>query len=217
MRWGLFGGTFDPIHVGHLRCAEEVREMFRLDQVIFIPAARPPHKSEVAVTPFVHRVKMISLAISDNPFFTLSEVENLRTGKSYSIETVRYFLDTVPSGTKLFFIVGQDTFAEITTWKDWEQLLFLCDFVVMTRGGRIEKGFYEILPPPFTRRYYYDAAIDGYLGPSGKAIFFRRVSLLDVSSTEIRSLLEAGRSVRYLIPDTVLEYVNITGCYRPSR
>ena len=100
MKWGLFGGTFDPIHIGHLRCAEEMIEIFNLNRIIFVPASRPPHKLTGAITPFYHREQMIRLAIEGNPAFSFSDVENRRAGISYSVETVEYILDMVENNTR---------------------------------------------------------------------------------------------------------------------
>jgi len=116
MKWGLFGGTFDPIHFGHLRAAQELIELLNLDRVIFIPAALPPHKTARVITPFEHRLQMLQLAISGKDQFSFSDVENLRPGKSFSIDTVRYFLDSRDKSLEFFFITGQDAFDAITTW-----------------------------------------------------------------------------------------------------
>ncbi|NQU04203.1 MAG: nicotinate-nicotinamide nucleotide adenylyltransferase, partial [Syntrophaceae bacterium] len=97
MRCGLFGGTFDPIHTGHLRCAQEILEDLNLDRIIFIPASQPPHKTEVDITPFYHRKKMMKLAVEGNPSFSISDIEDMRDGKSYSVETIRHFLDDTTS------------------------------------------------------------------------------------------------------------------------
>ncbi|MCK4534201.1 MAG: adenylyltransferase/cytidyltransferase family protein, partial [Syntrophobacterales bacterium] len=103
MKWGLFGGTFDPVHFGHLRCAEEILELFRLDRIIFIPARVQPLKTDRDTLSFHHREQMIRLAIEGNPSFSISDIENMRDGGSYSIETVRHFLDNSPDGTELYF------------------------------------------------------------------------------------------------------------------
>ncbi len=116
MKWGLFGGTFDPIHIGHLRCAEEMMELFDLNRIIFVPASRPPHKINAAITPFYHREQMIRLAIEGNPAFSFSDVENRRAGTSYSVETVEYLLDKYRlENLELYFILGQDAFHAIRT------------------------------------------------------------------------------------------------------
>jgi nicotinate-nucleotide adenylyltransferase len=152
MKWGLFGGTFDPIHTGHLRCAEEVLEIFDLNRIIFVPASRPPHKLDAQITPFHHREQMVKLAIEENPCFSFSDVENQREGKSYSVETIEYFLEKYLSDLELYMILGQDAFHAIKTWRDWEKLLLLCNFVIMTRPGYINQGLTGIVPPDFAFR-----------------------------------------------------------------
>jgi nicotinate-nucleotide adenylyltransferase len=214
MKWGLFGGTFDPIHFGHLRGAEEIMEIFGLNRIIFVPSSRPPHKLEADITPFYHREQMVKLAIEGNVNFSFSEVENLRAGKSYSVETVKYILSKYMENLELYFIVGQDAFQAITTWKDWENLLMLCNFAVMTRPGYAEMKLEKILPPDFAARFVYNEKIDGFRGPKGYAIHFRHVSFLDISSSRIRAMVKENKSVRYLLPDAVRQYIFKNALYK---
>ncbi len=214
MKWGLMGGSFDPIHIGHLRCAEEIGESFALDRILFIPVSQPPHKDYRGLTSFDKRARMVQLAIAGHPSFVLSEIENKRGGVSYSIETVEELLSQNPQGLSLYFIMAQDAFQTIQTWKDWKRLILLCNVVVMTRAGYKNEGLTEVLPPDFAGRFSYDASLDGYQGPTGHAIYFRQVSFLEVSSSELRARLKAGKSVRYLVPDPVLSYIDAEGCYR---
>jgi nicotinate-nucleotide adenylyltransferase len=213
MKWGILGGTFDPIHVGHLRCAEEIRELFALDNILFVPNSQPPHKDYPAVTPFAQRAQMVRLAIAGHPGFSFSDLEHKRAGLSYSVATVEELLDRHPDAA-LYFILGQDAFQAIQTWKDWEKLLALCHVVVMTRAGWKNEGLRSVLPPDYAGRFRYEADRDGYQGPTDKMIFFRQVSFLEVSSSDIRNRIKAGQSVRYLVPDEVLTYIAETGCYR---
>jgi nicotinate-nucleotide adenylyltransferase len=214
MKWGLFGGTFDPIHFGHLRAAEEMLQIFDLNRVIFVPSSRPPHKLEAAITSFYHREQMIRLAIDGNVSFSFSDVENLRAGKSYSVETVEYILNKYMEDLELYFIVGQDAFHAVTTWKSWEKLLLLCNFAVMTRPGYENKGLDKILPKDFAARFTYDKESDSYKGPSGHIIYFRSVTFLDISSSRIREKVKAGQSVRYLMPDPVRHYIAKNSLYK---
>ena len=124
MRVGLFGGTFNPVHWGHLRAAEEIRVMFDLTQVIFIPTNIPPHKGSEEVIPAHHRLRMLDLAVEGNPYFFTSDVELKRPGKSYSIETISHFKHTFGEGLALFFILGIDAFLEITSWKNYQELFY---------------------------------------------------------------------------------------------
>ncbi|MBN1548585.1 MAG: nicotinate-nucleotide adenylyltransferase, partial [Syntrophaceae bacterium] len=207
MKWGLFGGTFDPIHIGHLRCAEEIREMFDLDRIIFIPAARPPHKTDVPITDFTHRERMIHLAIAGNLYFECSDLEQRRPGKSFSVETVTYFLETYPQEVDIYFIVGQDAFQAIQTWREWERLLGLCNFIVMTRPGYEQKDLHGILPASLAESFRYDAVQRSFQGSSGHAIYLREVTLLNVSSSGIRERTGRGESINYLVPETVKQYL----------
>jgi len=213
MKWGLLGGTFDPIHMGHLRCAEEVREMFDLNRIIFIPASRPPHKLDGEITSFYHREQMVRLAIEGNPSFSFSDVENQRAGKSYSIETVEYFQNKYLKSIEIYFIVGQDAFHAIQTWKDWRKLLLLCNFTVLTRPGYENKGLSGVLPEDFAARFVYDEVEEGYRGPSGHRIYFRQVTFLDISSSDIRSRAREGKSITYLTPDPVRHYIKKNNLY----
>ena len=207
MRWGLLGGTFDPIHFGHLRGAEEMLEIFNLNRIIFVPSSRPPHKLEAEITAFNPREHMILLAIEDNVNFSFSEVEKVRAGTSYSVETVEYILNKYREDLELFFIVGQDAFQAITTWKDWERLLLLCNFAVMTRPGYENVKLDGILPKEFIARFAYDEKIDGYKGPTGHTIYFRHTSFLDISSSHMREMIKTDKSIRYLTPGKVRQYI----------
>ncbi|MDA8125928.1 MAG: nicotinate-nucleotide adenylyltransferase [Deltaproteobacteria bacterium] len=208
MKWGLFGGTFDPIHIGHLRCAQEVMELFDLNRIIFVPAAKPPHKIDAAVTPFYHREQMIRQAIEDNPAFSFSDVENRRGGTSYSVETVEYLLDKYRlEDLELYFILGQDAFHAIRSWKDWERLLLLCNFAVMTRPGYVSRGLTDILPPEFAAHFTYDEEAQGYRSTTGHCLYFREVTFLDISSSNIRKRAGEGKSIHYLVPEAVRHYI----------
>jgi nicotinate-nucleotide adenylyltransferase len=214
MKWGLFGGTFDPIHFGHLRAAEEMLQIFNLNRIIFIPSSRPPHKLDAAITSFYHREQMVRMAIDGNVSFSFSDVENLRAGKSYSVETVEYILNKYMEDLELYFIIGQDAFHAITTWKNWEKLLLLCNFAVMTRPGYENKGLDKILPKDFAGRFIYDKEIDGYKGPTGHSLYFRGVTFLDISSSRIREHVRIDQSVRYLMPDGVRNYITKNSLYK---
>jgi len=200
MKWGLLGGTFDPIHIGHLRCAEEVLEIFDLNMIIIVPASKPPHKIDAAITSFHYREQMIMQAIEGNPVFSFSDVEKRREDTSYSVETVEYILKKYMENLKLYFILGQDAFHAIQTWKDWQRLLLLCNFVVMTRPGYEDRGMEGILPADFASRFTYDDTVKGFRGPTGHVIFFRGVTFLDISSSDIRQRVREGKSIKYLVP-----------------
>src|ERR1700693_5773097 len=133
MRVGLFGGSFNPIHFGHLRAAEEVREMLKLDLVYFVPASSPPHKPEGELAPAEHRLQMVRLATKGNRHFMVSDVEVRRAGRSYTIDTVRHFLATLRAPSTLFLMMGTDAFAELEAWKDCDELVRQSSIVGHTR------------------------------------------------------------------------------------
>jgi nicotinate-nucleotide adenylyltransferase len=214
MKWGLFGGTFDPIHTGHLRCAVEVREIFDLDRIIFIPAARQPLKTGKDITPFHHREQMVRLAVEANPSFSVSDMENRRGGTSYSIDTVKYFLADSPENPDLYFIMGQDAFQDIHRWKEWEQLLLLCNFIVMTRPGYEVREFSDILPEYAASQFHFDMDTGVFTGSTGKSIYFKRLTFLEISSTDIRKRTRNGQSIRYLVPDSVRQYISENFLYK---
>jgi nicotinate-nucleotide adenylyltransferase len=214
MKWGLLGGTFDPIHIGHLRCAEEILENFNLNRIILTPASKPPHKIEADITTFYHREQMVRLAIEGNPSFSFSDVENQQKDKSYSVHTIEYFLEKYLKQLELYFIVGQDAFHAIQTWREWEKLLLLCNFVVMTRPGYENKGLKGILPSRFASQFLYDADQKGFRGPTGHTLFFREVTFLDISSSNIRQRIKEGKSITYLVPDAVRHYISKNNLYK---
>jgi len=190
-------------------------ELFHLNRIIFVPAARPPHKLNAAITPFYHREQMIRLAIEGNPEFSFSDVENRREKTSYSVETVEYLLDKYRlENLDLYFILGQDAFHAIRTWKDWERLLLICHFAVMTRPGYMHRGLEEILTPEFASRFTYDEGVLGFRGPTGHMICFREVTFLDIASSNIRKRAKEGNDVRYLVTDEVRRYIVKNALYR---
>ena len=211
---GLFGGTFNPIHLGHLRSAEEIRESFELGQVIFIPASYPPHKEKGDILPASTRAQMVRLAIADNPRFAFSEVELRRPGKSYSVETITHFRQQFGPDTELYFILGLDSFLEINTWKEYRALFALCHFIVMTRPG-FEKNFTpEHLPVEMAKDFCYDSPRGGYAHRSGFFVFPKEITALDISSTQIRQNIRKHHSVKYLLPEPVEAFIYQNKLYR---
>ena len=209
---GLFGGTFNPIHLGHLRGAEEVREVCGLKQVIFIPAAQPPHKMMEEVIDARHRLEMVRLATMTNPFFSYSDVELQRPGKSYSIDTLRYFLEH--GRDSLLFILGRDAFDEMETWKEFQNLFSLCDFVVMARPGFGKIAVGSQLPQALASTFQYDSGQRCWIHTSGHRLFFEEINFLDISSTRVRELIEKGASVKYLVPSEVEVYIRQQKLYQ---
>ena len=214
MRIGIFGGTFNPIHLGHLRAAEEIRERFDLERVIFIAAAVPPHKEVESGIPGEHRMEMVRVAISGNPYFSPSDIELKRPGKSYSIGTIQFLKERYGPDSDIFFILGMDAFLEIGTWKSCQELFSLCHFIVMTRPGFDKPFSATILPPEIADAFVYDEGEDRFTHRDGYSIYLQGVTFLDISSTKIREEVRKGRSVRYLLPREVERYIKRHHFYR---
>ena len=155
MRVGLFGGTFNPVHWGHLRAAEEIRERFNLERVIFIPTNISPHKASRELIAAHHRLHMLEQAVKSNPYFLASDLELQRCGESYSVETISYFRQNAQDALTPFFIVGVDAFLEINTWKNFRELFSLCNFIVMTRPRYETKGLDQVIPAQMMKDFVY--------------------------------------------------------------
>ncbi len=209
MRLGLFGGTFNPIHYGHLRAAEEVCEALGLERLIFIPAARPPHKQGVA-TPFAVRLEMVRLAVADHPLLEVSDLEDRRPDKSYSVDTLRWFRQEYGPEAAIFFIVGLDAMLEIQTWFEYGQLFTLSHFVVLDRPGYQMADLRRLLCDHLGCRFEEGV----FHHPGGGHIIPQAITRLDISSTQIRRLAAQGRSLRYLLPEAVRRYILIHNLYR---
>ncbi len=205
-RLGLFGGTFNPIHYGHLRAGEEVCQALDLTRLWFMPAAQPPHKAR-EVTPFAVRLEMTRLALGDHPVMEVSDIEGRRPGKSYSIETLRQLREELGPAWELYFILGLDAILEIPTWKDFRELFTLSHIVVLDRPGydrsRLEKVLLQEVNPQF--RPLPEGA--GFRHPSGHQVLTLATTLLDISATLIRRLVNKGGSLRYLLPEAVRGYI----------
>lgn len=187
-RLGILGGTFDPIHLGHLRMAQVVLEKMKLNQVVFVPSNLPPHKSAAGLSPGGERLYLARLAIQGNPNFTVSSFETERKGKSYSIDTVRHFAKTPPKA-KLFFIIGYDAFTALHKWKAMEEILKMTEFVVVNRPGNFKKH---------GRIKHHSVVMPG----------------MDISSSSIRQLVKQGKSIRYLVAEAVRGYIEKNRLYK---
>lgn len=192
---GVLGGTFDPIHIGHLAAAEEVREALGLERVLFVPAGIPPHKPGGLISAPHHRLAMVELAIAGNPAFEVSRVELERTGPSYTVDT----LDALSPGRHLTLILSAESFRGLPSWHEAERILALARIAIVPRGG---------LAPPGK----------GWLEEHFPGVKARIVELdaprLRLSATDIRARVAAGRSIRYLVPDAVIGYIEDHDLYR---
>ena len=220
MRIGLFGGTFNPVHLGHLRAAVEVRQGFELDEIFMIPAAMPPHKVPGEVAASADRLNMLNLALGADSGLKVSNVELKRSGPSYTIDTVQHFKQTLPAGSRLFLIMGLDAFLEIDTWKSYRELLTQIPLIVINRpnaGDRISGVPRELMDDYISAKlsadYSYSASRSAYLASGQQPIYVFEVTALDISSTRIRAAISKDRSIHYLVPPKVAEYIRTKGIY----
>ena len=198
MRVGVLGGTFDPIHIGHLAAAEEVRVRLDLERVVFVPAGLPPHKLHLNVTTAEHRSNMVQLAIADNPYFVVSRVDMDRFGPSYTVDTAKLLHDEYGPEAELYLIMGSDSLAELLTWHKPERLIRLCRIVALTRPGyRVNlKELNHLLPGAIAR------------------VQLLEMPLLEISGTDLQRRVRMGLSIKYLVPPAVEAYIHQHGLYR---
>jgi nicotinate-nucleotide adenylyltransferase len=213
---GILGGTFDPIHVAHLRVAEEVREAHGLDHVRLVPSAVPPHKRG-AHAPATHRLRMVERAVAGRPGLRAWGIELERDGPSYSVDTIRALRAEVGPARPIVFALGWDAFTEFHTWREHTTIFGLCDVVVVTRAAHPQSLALDDFPIAARNAFHYDRGSAGYRHVSGHRVTLQRVTPLDISATGIRALLRARRSIRFLVPDTVLRYIHEQRLYAPSR
>lgn len=213
MRLGILGGTFDPIHFGHLRLAEEMSEELSLSKVLLIPGAQPPHKDERLISPFQDRLEMTKIAASYSDYLEASDIEGQRKGPSYSIETIRIIKDLYGPGLELYFILGSDAFMEINTWKEYNSLMQITNFTVIDRPGMKHDELYSYIESLETA-YKKDNKNDIYVNFYGNHIYLKRATLMDISSTKIRQNIKNDRSINFMVPDMVKEYIIRKGLYK---
>ncbi|MEN6521518.1 MAG: nicotinate-nucleotide adenylyltransferase [Armatimonadota bacterium] len=195
-RIGIIGGTFDPIHLGHLIIAEEARYQFQLDRVIFIPAGVPPHKPDRPITDKEHRFDMTVLATEDNPAFEVSRIEIDRSGPSYAVDTLAELKKIYGNNTRLFFIIGADAILEILTWYKPEKLRCMCRFIATTRPGYRLSDVKKKLPEEYLER-----------------ITFMDAPGVNVSATDLRNRAASGRPIKYMVPKAVEDYITDNKLY----
>lgn len=194
-RIALYGGTFDPVHLGHLEVARRVSELFEIEKVLFVPAQIAPHKVGRSVTEPIHRYAMLALATQADPELLISTFELDVPDRRYTVDTVAEFQRRLGEDTELFFIMGADSWSEISTWREWKRLLTMTNHIVVTRPG------YEVAPPP-----------EGL----GDRILFTDAVMRDISATNIRRLASEGRygELDQLVPGSVAGYIKKYGIYR---
>ena len=199
---GILGGTFNPIHCGHLIIAETVREKMCLDKVLIIPSGQPPHKPDTEVIDAEHRYELVRRAVASNSFIEASRVEIDRKGFTYTVNTLTTLRKVYGQEAGLFFIIGADIIPELTAWKDFANVFRLCEFVAVLRPGHDRK---EIEADIELLKQKYDLRIQMVDAP-----------LIDISSSDIRDRCSAGRSIKYLVPESVEDYIKSEGLYRQA-
>lgn len=216
-RIALYGGTFDPVHLGHLEVARKVSELFEIEKVLFIPAQVAPHKVGRPVTAALHRYAMLALATQNDPKLTISTFEIDAPNRRYTVDTLAHFISALGTTSNLFFIMGADSWAEITTWREWQRLLEMVNHIVVSRPG------YELNGPPIVRDRIVDVrstTSSPNLISDGLAtkIYLTDVVLKDVSATQIRSCAQEGRfdELTQFVTVPVAKYIEKYGIYQES-
>lgn len=199
-RFGIMGGSFDPIHYGHLMLAEQIRTQFHLDKVYFVPVGNAPHKRAGVMADKLHRYEMTVLATKTNPGFSVSRIEIDSETVSYTIHTIQKLREQLGEDDILYFITGADAIIELETWKSFKDLLGICKFIAATRPG-IDRTHLENKISELTRAYGADISITS-------------VPALAISSTDIRERVQTGQSIRYLLPESVEKYISENALYR---
>jgi nicotinate-nucleotide adenylyltransferase len=220
MRIGLFGGTFNPVHLGHLRAAVEVKEDFGLDDIFLIPAALPPHKMPSEVAAASDRLRMLDRAIENVSGLLLSDVELNRSGPSYTINTVQHFKQDLLPDSQIYLIMGTDAFLEIHTWKSYEVLLSQIPIIVIPRPvADIQTGVAwtgtvkEYIRTKISKEYEFSGRQSCFLRAKKPPIFVRTTTSMEISATMIRNLVKNGRSIDFLVPQKVVEFIKSEGLY----
>lgn len=211
---GILGGTFDPIHYGHLRLAEELGERLRLEEVRFFPSGTPPHRSAPAVTAD-HRLAMTRLAAAGNARFTVDDRELRRAGPGYTFDTLKELRADLGDARPLALLLGADAFLEFATWHRWREIFGLAHVAVAHRPGFPVERWAERMPEPLAREYsarLMQQPLAIHLSPAG-GIVIVPFTALEISATAIRDMLHAGASPRYLLPGAVLDYIRSHGLY----
>ena len=209
---GIFGGTFNPIHFGHLRMAQELASVLAMDEVKFIPSANPPHKDNVMVSA-EHRSAMVKLAIADNPLFSLDELELNREGSSYTIDTLVSLRESLGQDTSLCLMMGSDAFVNLNTWYRWQELLDYAHIVLVQRPSAQPQEALPTEVEALLRDHYTDQHADLANENSG-GIIMQSITGQDISATGVRGMFGRRESVRYLVHDEVGSYIQQHHLYR---
>jgi nicotinate-nucleotide adenylyltransferase len=208
---GLLGGTFDPVHFGHLQLAGCAMDLCHLDEIVFIPTASPPHKPQEKICAFHHRVAMLKLALGGNPRYSVSEIESIISPPTYTIDMFSYMVSGEEAETDYYFILGLDTFLDIPNWKEYKKVINSVHFIVSARPGFSEDAFsrcIKFLKYEKYKEYWYDET-------SGKKIFFLNIDTTDISSSKLRKMMDKPEKAKSYVPATVLRYIEQNHLYMP--
>ena len=210
---GLLGGTFNPIHFGHLRMAQELAEDLQLSEVRFIPSANPPHKTTPEISA-EHRAAMVKIAIADNPLFKFDDRELSRKGASYTIDTLISMREELGAKTAICLFMGSDAFVKLNTWHRWQELLNFCHIVLVQRPNLSPE--HPKLPEVLEillRDHYTEDPLE-FATKSAGFIHMQKITSLDISSTKIREMLKHDKQVNYLMPNKVIDYIQRKTLYQ---
>jgi nicotinate-nucleotide adenylyltransferase len=199
LRIGVSGGTFDPIHFGHLIAAEHIRDSFKLDKLLFIPSGVPPHKNNAMIASAEDRFNMVAMAVKSNPYFEASSLEISRQGYTYSVDTLLQLREKYGSNVQIYFIIGADVVLDLLTWRDIEKVFGLCEFIATLRPGYKNDQLLKRIE--FLKLNYM------------AKIHTADIPLIEISSTKVRKSIEKGKSIKYLVPDDVENYISNKGLY----
>ena len=213
-RFGILGGTFDPIHLGHVAVAEAARDHLALDVVWIVPTLVPPHRASGPAASAYHRYAMAALACADRPGLEASDIELDRPGPSYTADTLRRLHDAGRAAWQLFFITGADAFAEIATWRDYPEVVSLANFVVVSRPGLPATALPERLPALAARMRRADRSRATVVDDLETHIHLLACATPDVSSTHVRAHIRSGRPITGLVPSSVSDYIQRHGLYQ---
>jgi len=215
-RLGILGGTFDPVHNGHIAVARTVLRDPGLDSILFVPAFLPPHKPSREISSFAHRVAMLELAVQAEANFSVSRLESERCGPSYSIDTLRALASVLGPEVRLFFIIGMDAFADISTWKSHSLLLDHASLVVVGRPELCRHSCGQSVAFSFPGAVF-DPEKGCWQGPAAGAIYSVAMEPVPVSSSQVREAVRSGRSIAGLVPEAVAGYISRHGLYGPGK
>src|SRR2546426_1583985 len=215
-RAAIYGGTFDPVHKGHIEVARRVLQLFELDEVLFVPACVPPHKTVISSA--FHRFAMLALATEQDALLRISTIELDEPERPYAVDTVERMQAEIGSGRRLFFMIGADSWSEITTWHEWQRLLRMCDLIVVTRPGyqlsdNVPNGAAQVVDVRGMSQREISEVVDGDSGPR---TFLTDAAMIDISATAIRVAASAGETqrLREMVPDQVANYIEKYGLYK---